>query len=489
MTAGAPAYVMTAAGSNSFGNPYYLLRTSDGALFAYDGSGSYAHTFANGTAIATLGVNFYADPMLLMNAQPPVDYATLFNLQQQYQFTQVGAGYLNAGAPAFVLHSGQSGAGVAGYYLLATNGGLYAYDGSGSYAHTFANNANLIASLDPGVYVNPSLLMGAQAAPGLYLQLQAVEQKYDFKGVGYIIAGAPAYVLTGAANNANGNPYYLLKSDGGVYAYDGSGSYAHTFANSANLVTTLDTSVYTNPMLLLNALAPAAATGVTATLNNGSLVLNAPAGFVGAFGVTVSSTDGILTNSQTFQVNSTDTAPVVTPIAPKTASKSGAALQVTLSSTDAEHDAVTYSASVVGFSAAYNLQQQYHFAGMGFFTTADGVTAYVMAITGTNINGNSYFLIRSDGGVYAYDGSGSYGHTFANSANLVATLSPSVYVTPTLLTMAQAPMAPAATVSVNGSTLTVNVAAVPVGTIFQVLVAASDGAETTRTAFQVSVTA
>ena len=72
----------------------------------------------------------------------PLTYTTtkgdspLFDLQQQYQFT--GVGYFTAGAAAYVLHSNQAGPGVAGYYLLRpTDGGLFAYDGSGSYAHSF----------------------------------------------------------------------------------------------------------------------------------------------------------------------------------------------------------------------------------------------------------------------------------------------------------------------------------------------------------------
>jgi hypothetical protein len=487
-TAGATAYVLQAAGTNAFGNPYYLLR-SDGALFAYDGSGSFAHTFANVTPMANLGANLYLDPMLLMNAQPAVDYSTSYNLQQQYQFTQVGTGYYTVGAPAFVLHSNQNGPGVGGYYLVAANGGLYAYDGSGSYAHTFANSANLIAGLDPAVYVNPMLLLGTQAAPGLYVQLQQIEQRYDFTGLGSGIAGAPAYVLQSTSNNSNGNPYYLLRSDGGLYAYDGSGSYTHTFANSANLVATVDTSVASNPMLLVNAKAPVAATGVTVTLNSGTVTLNAPTSFVGSFQVTVTATDGILTGTQSFQVNSIDTPPVPSTIPAQTASKSGTPLQLTLNSSDAEHDAITYAAAVAGYSPAYDLQQQYHFSGMGYFTTMDGVTAYVLSVAGTNSNGNSFYLLKSDGGVYAYDGSGSYAHTFANSNNLVTTLSSSVYMNPMLLTNAQLPASPAALATVSGSTLTVNVASVPVGTIFRVFVTASDGAETTRTGFLVTVTA
>jgi hypothetical protein len=147
---------------------------------------------------------------------------------------------------------------------------------------------------------------------------------------------------------------------------------------------------------------------------------------------------------------------------------------------------VTYTAQAVGYSPAYNLQQVYHFTGLGYVSVG-GVTAYVMQ-SGVSGGASGYYLLKSDGGVYAYDGSGSYAHTFANSANLITTLDPSVYNTPTLLTNAQPPAAPAAVASVVGNTLTVNVSAVPVGTVFQVIVSAFDGAELTRTRLLVTVT-
>src|SRR5262249_9670525 len=136
-----------------------------------------------------------------------------------------------------------------------------------------------------------------------------------------------------------------------------------------------------------------------------------------------------------------------------------------------------------------DLQRQYHFQGVGTFTTPDGVTAYVLQIAGSNGNGNPFFLLKSDGGLYAFDGTGNYGHTFANAANRVATLDPSVYANPALLTNAQAPTTPAAAVSVSGNVLTVGAAGLAPGTVFQVFVTASDGAETTRTGFVVTVTA
>jgi hypothetical protein len=98
-----------------------------------------------------------------------------------------------------------------------------------------------------------------------------------------------------------------------------------------------------------------------------------------------------------------------------------------------------------------------------------------------------FYLLRSDGGVYAYDGSGDYSTTFADAHNLVAMLSPAVFTTPTLLTQAT-PTPAGAMVGVTGSTLSLQVTGVPPGTLLEVFVTASDGAETTHTSFLVSVT-
>jgi hypothetical protein len=486
--AGNAAYVLQAAGNNRNGNPIYLLRSTDGDLFAYAG-GTYAATFADpNNLIATLGVNVYADPMLLTNALPALDYATLYNLEQQFHFQGLQF-YSNNGVPAYVLQASSNNANGNPFYLLATNGGLYAY-GGGTYAATFANPANLVATLDPQLYLTPSLLTMAQATPPLYTRLQAAEASLDLKGLTYYVSsGVPAYVLQAPVNNAFGNPFYLLSAAGGLYAYDGSGSYAHTFANGSNLLTTSDPSVYTNPSLLVNAKAPLAATGVTASVSGGMLTVNAPASFVGTFQVAVTASDGIQSTTQTFLVTSTDAPPVPNTIPTQPASRSGSPLQVTLGASNANHDPMTFTASATGYSPAYNLQQTFHFKGMGYATTMDGVTAYVMSVTGNNANGNPFYLISSNGGVYAYDGSGSYAHTFANSANLVAMLSPAVYMNPSMLLAAMAPSAVAALVNVSGNMLTVNVANVPVGTVFQVNVTARDGAESSVTSFLVTVTA
>jgi hypothetical protein len=495
-TAGSSAYLLKAANNNSFGNPYYVL-SSSGVLYAYDGSGSFTHTFANVTPVATLGANFYADPTLLLNAEAPIDYTSLYNLQQQYQFQ--GLGYFTVGATAYVFQSSQPGPGVDGYYLLTANGNLYAYDGSGNYAHAIANSANLITSLDPSIYANPSELLNALAAPAIYPELYQYEQQLDLQELpgGFYtgLMGNAAKWLYSTIPNSYGQHYYtLVLSANGTqtlaYAWNGGSS---SVPAGATPVAVLDASVYSNPALLVNAKAPVLETGATASVSGSNLTIDAPASFVGSFLVTVTATDGALSSTQSFEVISTDSPPVPAAIQNLTASQSaslnGNPAQVTLSATDAQNDPVSYAATVAGYNPAYNLQQQYQFTGLGYFTTTvNGVatTAYVLH---SNVLGGvgGYYLVSSGGGVYAYDGSGSYASTVANNANLIATLASGVYTTPSLLTAAQAAVAPAAVVTVSGDTLSVNVAGLPVGTVFEVIVTATDGAESNRTGFIVTV--
>jgi subtilisin-like proprotein convertase family protein len=493
--AGASAYVLTAVGDNSFGNPYYLLSPT-GGVYAYDGSGSYAHTYANVTPLATLGSNFFGDPTLLLNAQPAVDYSTLYNLQQQYQFQ--GIGYFTAGATAYVLQASSNNSFSNPYYLLTANGNLYPYDGSGSYAHTIANVAPLTTTpLNPGVYVNPSLLLNAQAAPTMYPQLLQDEQQYDlqeYQGSFYTgLRGNAAKWLYSPILNVNGTNWYtlVLSANGTqalLYAWNGG---SDSIPNGAEPVATLDPTVYFNPALLLNAKAPLAESSATESITGNTLTLTIPDGFVGTSLIEVTASDGVLTTNPplTFQLVSTDTPPVPNTIPNQTASQSGSPLHVTLSATDAENDPITYTATAVGYSPAYNLQQIYQFKGVGYYTDSSGAAAYVMTSSVLGGSGGYYLVDPATGDVYAYDGSGSYAHTFANSANLIANLSPDIYTMPTLLTNAQPPAASGALVSVSGNTLTINVGSVSPGTVFQVIVAANDGAETTRTSFLVTVTA
>jgi hypothetical protein len=492
------AYVLAAAGDNSFGNPYYLLSTA-GSLYAYDGSGDFATSFKD-QPVATLRPVVYSDPTLLTDAQPPVGYTRLFALQQKFQFQ--GMGGSSAGALVYALHSNQPGPGAMGYYLLTPDGSLYAYDGS-SLASSVANSANLVASLDPGVYANPGLLLNANASPDLYPQLQQAERQFDLQalpdGFHTGLMGNAAKWLYSPVPNAAGTHFYTLvlstaTGQAMLFAWDGG---SNSVPAGSSPVATFDAGVYYDPTLLVNAKAPEAADGVTVNGGttsvpvSGSLSLKAPSSFVGTFLVTLTTSDGARTTTESFPVTSTDTAPVPAAVPNQTVSLAANPLVLSLTSADAENDGVKYTATAV--SAAYALQQQYRFTGVGLFTTTVRGVATTAYVLHSDVPGGAggYYLLGSSGAVYAYDGSGDFATSFADGYNLVATLSPNVYATPTLLTKAT-PASPGAVtvtpVSATTSTLTVDVTGVAPGTVFEVLVTANDGAESTRTRFLVTVT-
>ncbi len=477
--AGVTAYVLHSNQPGPGVNGYYLVR-ADGGLYAYDGSSNYWLTFAKESPIARLGAATYQNPSLLLSAAPPVDYQQLSQLMSQYSFQ--ADGYVTAGVSAFVFQSSQPGPGVNGFYLLRPDGTLYAYDGAATYAETFAANKPL-ATLDPSVYVTPSLLTNATVSPTLYAQLYQLQQQYQFQGDGTFTAGTTAYVLHSNTPGAGVGGFYLLRSDGALFAYDGSSSYTATFDNGTP-VAQLGSAVYSKPSLLLNAEAPEAPVGVTASVSGNALTVNTPALFAGTFGVAVTASDGILSTTQTFAVTSTDAPPVLAPVSNVTTPR-GSQVQVTLGATDANNLPLTYSAQVTGNSSlAYSLMQQYQFKGIGYVTAGD--TGYVLHTDQPGPGVGGYYLLRSDGALFAYDGSSSYTTLFANATPL-AQLGAATFQAPALLTGAAPAANPAVGVSFNGNVLTLTQLGPFVGT-YQVTVTASDGMLTSSQSFQVTVT-
>ena len=289
------AYVLHSNQSGSGFLGYYLIRPSDGALFAYDGSGSYARSFANGTAIATLGPNVFTDPTLLLNALPPANYSALQALQQQYQFTGIGyfattvGGMTTAGASCS--HSTVSGGtGFQGYYVIrSTDGAIFPYDGSRSFASTFAGTALTTTPFGPNLYSFPNELINAKASPALYAQLNQVDQQFDlqeYNGSFYTNnLGNQAEWLYSPVLNQYGEHWYTLILTGGnsvLHAWEG-----YQDSSIGSVVATFNSpAVYDSPTLLTTAtFLPDPA--VTATVSPaGTLSIGLPSSnYVGTFKV------------------------------------------------------------------------------------------------------------------------------------------------------------------------------------------------------------
>ncbi|MBI3823600.1 MAG: S8 family serine peptidase [Planctomycetes bacterium] len=174
-----------------------------------------------------------------------------------------------------------------------------------------------------------------------------------------------------------------------------------------------------------------------------------------------------------------NSAPVLAPIASQKVAP-GSSIQVTLSATDPNGDAITFSAAMLGSSSsqAYQLKTQLglQFAGSYYTNTWSQNEKWL-----TSVSGN-WYCILPNGELRHWAGDMT---ATLLPANLVATLETRFYTDPSLLWNAQ-PAAATPTVSVSGNQLTIQAPADASGD-FQVQVTASDGKLSTTQTFTVSV--
>ena len=179
----------------------------------------------------------------------------------------------------------------------------------------------------------------------IYLPAQAylLDQQYGFNFLGNY------YLNNYGANEkwiiGNNNLWYIILPNGEVRKW--AGTMASTLT-PANLIATLDASYYADPSKLWNA-PYAGMPPVVFSLAGNNLSIRSPAAWVGTYSVQVTASDGLYAVKQTFNVNqiAANTPPVLTPIANQSMSHAQHALSLTLAATDADHDAITFSAQVL----------------------------------------------------------------------------------------------------------------------------------------------
>jgi hypothetical protein len=221
---------------------------------------------------------------------------------------------------------------------------------------------------------------------------------------------------------------------------------------------------------------------VTATVTGNQLSLSPAASFAGTYSVVVTVSDGVLSSSAKFMVTVTDTPPQLAAIAPQTMTTGQNSLTVPLSGSDADGDSLTYTATVLTPSAAlYQLSQQLgglHPYNGSYYTNEWGLgEKWLVSSNGT------WYGLFPNGNLYRWAGLIT---TTMTSANLVATLDPSVYTYPPLLWNAQPAVAPPLTLSVQGNQLVVQRPAGLTG-VFQVQVAVSDGVSSATQTFYLTL--
>jgi subtilisin-like proprotein convertase family protein len=276
------------------------------------------------------------------------------------------------------------------------------------------------------------------------------------------------------------NKWYVLFPDGELKAWDGT---PNSFATSPT-VETLDPVFWQEPSLLYNASAPVAPV-VTTSIDQKTqlLTITPPTGYTGTFQVTVTASDGFLTARESFLVTISDQAPVLSAIDNQTTT-TGTAVKVQLNATDADSETPLLTATVSGYSQAYDLKQQLGLIlnGSLFFNSFGQKEEWVFSTVQSR-----WYVILPTGALLAWDGTP---HSLATSPQ-VAQLDPGIWQNPALLYNATAPVAPAGvTTSINQGTqvLTVTPPAGFTGT-FRVTVAATDSVHTTQQSFLVLVSA
>ncbi len=302
---------------NQYKTHWYNL-LPDGTLHAWNGSTDPKTGSSAGAVVATLSTTVYADPSLLINALPPiVNYNLLYTTEQSLHLQEL-SGYHTGlyGGQAKWLYSTTVNQYKTHWYNLLPDGTLHAYNGSTD-PNTGSSAGVVVATLDRSVYINPGVLLDAQAPPVLCSQLYAVQQQLDLEELGGSyhtgMYGSAAEWLYSVIPNQYGLHWYNLLKNGTLHAWNGSAN-ANTGSSAGAVVATVDASVYTNPQYLLDAVAePAPAVNITVAPNpsatgTATMTIALPANYIGAFHVTVGTSDGVFSNTQSFPVAVTDSA-------------------------------------------------------------------------------------------------------------------------------------------------------------------------------------
>jgi hypothetical protein len=398
--------------------------------------------------------------------------ALAWQLKVQLGLSTTGSYYTNTDGQNeewLIGHTGQ-------WYWILPDGEFRQY--AGSVAATL-QPANLVAMLSPAYYANPELLWYPQFVP--------------FQPIGLTIAGNQLTVAPTSATWTGSAVIQVTANAGG---------------NSVNQTFTLTVAAATAPpappviaalpnltvkhsqgtlLVALSATDPAgraitfsaaiaAANGQTPPIGvsvTGTQLSLAPAlSFLGTYTVVVTASNGVASATTSFTVTVTDVAAQLAAVAAQSMAAGQTSLTLPLSATDADGDALTYSASVeVPSAAAYQLQQQlglYQYNGSYYQNLYGDNEKWLVAA-----NGIWYALLPS-GQLYRWDATMAQ---TVQAASLVATFDPIFWTYPQLLLDAPPPVAPAITWAVKGNQLLLQRPAGLTG-VFLIQVTATDGAVT-----------
>jgi hypothetical protein len=170
------------------------------------------------------------------------------------------------------------------WYFIKPNGELWAWDGTAS-----AATGARLATLDPVFYQHPDMLYNAQPQSLAYALDQGLGLTFTGNfSLNYF--GQQEKWLQGATNQF-GNPWYFIKPNGELWAWDGG-------SGTGARLATLDTAYYAEPQRLYDA----QANQFFVATAGSTLTATADSGFKGSFYVLARVSDGITTTTQQFKV-------------------------------------------------------------------------------------------------------------------------------------------------------------------------------------------
>lgn len=339
---------------------WYYVRPN-GELWEWNGATAGNAGRAPDGRIDTLDPSFHADPRKLFEAPQPAVSASISGRQLTIRTAATTSG-------DFPVNLAISSTGTTVSRTVQVHVG---------------NQAPTLAAIDvQQIRARRPVQTGTLAESGLTLALTGRDVDGDAVVYGARLAGASARAHAldqqlglrfsgsystnwlGAGEKwllGNYNQWYFLTPDGSLYRWTGIKAAP---AQAGTLMGTLDPSYHAEPKLLYEAPAPPAQVSVS----GGQLTITPAAGFVGDLAVEVSASDGLATATRNFVVQVVNTAPTLD-LADQHLT-SGTTRVVALPIIDADGDAVTYAARLVGLAArAWELDQQLDLRFSGSYAT------------------------------------------------------------------------------------------------------------------------
>jgi hypothetical protein len=309
-------WLRSANGSNAAHGNWYVI-FPDGTLRAWNGS-TTASGEANAPVLATLTPSYWYNPNYLLMARPlltpPASVTVTHNTDTNTSTNLVVSGYSNYVGNFGVEVTVNGGTETAtGYFLFtSTDTGPLTLTNPGPQFASSGGTPQLQMTLTGGDPDNPpaALSFGAYvfsdstsaAAFTLSQSLLLAQDPFASPGNPYDVGRFGTnykWVYSDSGNNAAGNRYYFLTSNGELHSWDGTSTpdvSAHT------LVQTFDASYYANPTRLLSPVTTATGnTSVGVSVAGNVVTYSGMTNGQTLFGVAFV-TDGILTTRQTFQL-------------------------------------------------------------------------------------------------------------------------------------------------------------------------------------------